>query len=62
LKLKLLILINSALKKVGHLAKKYRLIDLSDDILNSEFKTIRDKYKKQPNTPAQRTHPAKKNS
>jgi len=27
------------------LAKRYRLIDLSDDILEKEFKGLRDKYK-----------------
>ncbi|PIR10215.1 MAG: hypothetical protein COV52_09660 [Gammaproteobacteria bacterium CG11_big_fil_rev_8_21_14_0_20_46_22] len=31
--------------KVGSLAKRYRLIDLSDDILEKEFKGLRDKYK-----------------
>lgn len=31
--------------KIGNLAKKYRLTDLTDDILESEFKAIRDKHK-----------------
>ncbi len=31
--------------KIGNLAKRYRLIDLSDEILENEFKGLRDKYK-----------------
>lgn len=30
--------------KIGSLAKKFRLVDLADDILEHEFKTIREKY------------------
>ncbi len=30
--------------QVGNLAKRFRIIDLSNDVLEKEFKTIRDKY------------------
>ena len=30
---------------VGNLARRYKLIDLADDILEQEFKALRDKYK-----------------
>ena len=31
--------------KIAQLSKRFRLVDLSDGILEKEFKTIRDKYK-----------------
>lgn len=37
---------NQRATKIGNLAKRYRLVDLSDDILEKEFKSIRDKCKK----------------
>ena len=36
---------NQRAAKIGNLAKRYRLVDLSDDILEEELKIIRDKYK-----------------
>ncbi len=36
---------NQRATKIGNLAKRYRLVDLSDDILEKELKAIRDKYK-----------------
>lgn len=36
---------NQRASKIGNLAKRYRLVDLSDDILEKELKIIRDKYK-----------------
>lgn len=33
--------------KVGNLAKRYRLTDLSDSLLEQEFKRLRDKYKQE---------------
>ncbi len=30
--------------KVATLAKKYRIVDINDDILNAEFKALRDKH------------------
>lgn len=35
---------NQRAMKVGQLAKRYQLIDLSDTILEKEFKAIKDKY------------------
>jgi len=37
-------------KKIATLAKRYKLIDLSNAIIEKEFKTIRDRYKKELNT------------
>lgn len=32
--------------QIGNLAKRYRLVDLSDEILEKELKAIYDKYKR----------------
>ena len=36
---------NVRAKKVGSMAKKYKLTDLSDNIIDQEFKAIKEKYK-----------------
>lgn len=41
---------NTRADKIGNLAKRYRLIDLTDDILIAEFKAIQAKYKDQRDT------------
>lgn len=38
---------NLRAEKIGKLAKKYRLIDLADDVLADEFKAIQEKHKGQ---------------
>jgi hypothetical protein len=48
--------------KVGSLAKQFRLIDLSDDILEKEFKAIRDKYKDELSAQSSALDDSKKNS
>ena len=48
--------------KVGNLAKRYKLTDLSDDILNKEFKEIREKYKNTQDAMLANLDEGKKNS
>lgn len=48
--------------KIASLAKKHHLVDLSDDLLEKEFKIIRDKYKKEHDATLSKLDGGKKNS
>ncbi len=48
--------------KIGNLAKRYHLVDLSDDILEKELKAIRDKYQNENATSLANTDKRKKKS
>lgn len=48
--------------KIAGLAKRFRLVDLSDDILEKEFKSLRDKYKKEQDATQVHLDDSKKNS
>ncbi len=48
--------------KIALLAKRLHLVDLSDDILEKEFKIIREKYKKEQSATQPHLDKVKKNS
>lgn len=48
--------------KIAGLAKRFRLVDLSDDLLEKEFKNLRDKYKKEQDAAQAHLDGSKKNS